>query len=119
MSIDEARMPGAVRRVAIAVTHGDAPVIVAASDDTVLTRAVALHLVADPRSISPGAVAAIREALLEERWSDAAWEWMDATGEVLDAYRRAGLERATARRGARRSRAPHGPHLSRLKEGHG
>jgi hypothetical protein len=88
MSIDEARMPGAVRRVAIAVTHGDAPVIVAASDDTVSTRAVALHLVADtdPRSISPGAVAAIREALLEERWSDAVWEWMDATGEVLDAY---------------------------------
>jgi hypothetical protein len=28
----------------------------------------------------------VRQAILEERWSDAVIGWMDATGEVLDIY---------------------------------
>lgn len=88
MSIGEAALPGAIARVAVAVTHGDQPQIVLATDQEVLSRAVALQLVArtTPGEIGEGSVERIRNALLEERWADAVSEWMTATGEVLDGY---------------------------------
>jgi hypothetical protein len=59
-----------------------------ASDEDVLSRLVALRVVArsDPADLSAGSVDRIREALLEERWGDAVAEWIDATGEAVDAY---------------------------------
>ena len=88
MTLGDAAVPGAVPRVAMAVTHGESPQVVLATDEDVLARAVALFVVAatDPTTISAGSVSEIREALLEERWPDAVLEWMDATGEVLDGY---------------------------------
>ena len=88
MTLGDAAVPGAVRRVAIAVTHGESPQVVLAADETVLNRAVALFVVAatSPSMIDPASVGAIRTALLEERWSDAVLMWMDATGQVLDGY---------------------------------
>ena len=59
-----------------------------AGDEDVLSRLVALRVVArsDPADLFPGSVERIREALLEERWGDAVAEWIDATGEAVDAY---------------------------------
>jgi hypothetical protein len=59
-----------------------------ASDETVLTRAVALEIVAKshPANLREGYLGRIRQALLDERWSDAILAWMDATGDVVDAY---------------------------------
>jgi hypothetical protein len=37
-------------------------------------------------SLDPASLETIREALLEERWADAVFAWMDATGEIVDAY---------------------------------
>jgi uncharacterized Zn finger protein len=76
-------------RVAVAVTHGDPPEIFMADSDAVLGRVLALQLVAktSPEAFgSPGSLKEVREALLEERWADAVVAWMDATGEVVDAY---------------------------------
>ena len=79
---------GAPTVIAYAVTRGENPVVLLASDEAVLTRLMALRLVAaTPLSeLPPGSVVSIREALLEERWPDAVLEWMNATGEVVDAY---------------------------------
>jgi len=59
-----------------------------ATDEAVLSRVLALKVVArlDPGSLSAGALERIREALLEERWADAVFEWIQATGENVDAY---------------------------------
>ena len=59
-----------------------------ASDEDVLSRLVALRVVArsDPADLSSGSVERIREALLEERWGDAVAEWIAATGDAVDAY---------------------------------
>jgi hypothetical protein len=88
MSEIERAALGVLPRVAVAVTHGESPKVVLATNDVVLTRAVALLLVAatEPRSIGAGSVRRIREALLEERWADAVLDWMGATGDVLDGY---------------------------------
>jgi hypothetical protein len=84
----ETTEPGRVRRVSVAVTHGDPPSVVMAADEAVLTRAVALEIVAktSPASLRPGYLDGIRDALLAEEWSDAILLWMDATGDVVDAY---------------------------------
>jgi hypothetical protein len=37
-------------------------------------------------SLHPGVCDDIRTALLEERWPDAILAWMEAKGEILDAY---------------------------------
>lgn len=61
MTLGEAAVPGAVRRVALAATHGESPQAVLAADEDVLNRAVALFAVAatDPAMIDPMAVGAI------------------------------------------------------------
>lgn len=80
-----ARWPG---RVAVAVTRADPPQVFIAEDHHVLSRVLALQLVArtDPSDFSTAALVEARDALLEERWADAVVTWMDATGEVVDAY---------------------------------
>jgi hypothetical protein len=72
-------------RVAYAVVRGDVPQVFIAESEEVLSRVVALHLVAQTSPESRGAEA-MRNALLEERWGDAVFEWMEATGNVVDAY---------------------------------
>jgi hypothetical protein len=59
-----------------------------ASDEDVLSRVVALKVVArsDPRELPGGSVERIRDALLEERWGDAVAEWIGATEEAVDGY---------------------------------
>jgi hypothetical protein len=88
MSLGETTVPGGVRRVSVAVTHGDPPVVVLASNEAVLSRVIALEIVAksNPAMLNEYDVGRIRGALLDERWSDAVLAWMDATGGVVDAY---------------------------------
>jgi hypothetical protein len=76
-------------RVAYAVVHSDPPSVLIAENADVLTRVVALEVIArtsakelrDPRRAD-----VIRTALLEEQWSEALGEWIDQTGTVIDAY---------------------------------
>lgn len=75
------------RFVSYAVVTGDDPVVVMAEDETVLTRAVALEIVAQSRPEHlRGHVDGIKRALLDERWVDAVELWMEATGQSIDAY---------------------------------
>jgi hypothetical protein len=79
-----------VRRqvVAYAVVNDDPPRVFVAEDDAVLSRVLALELVAaTPASqLSESIVARIRSALLEEQWPQAVSLWMEATGVLVDAY---------------------------------
>jgi hypothetical protein len=72
----------------VAVVRSDPPQIFLATDADVLSRLVALKLVAhaDPHELAEAELQRIRDALLEERWGDAVAAWIDATGEVVDAY---------------------------------
>ena len=76
-------------RVAVAILREDPPRVFVAKSDHALSRGLALHLVAGtaPQFIADRrALDSIREALLEERWSDALVAWIEATGAVLDVY---------------------------------
>jgi hypothetical protein len=76
-------------RVAYAVVHSDPPEVFIAENDIVLTRVIALELIAKTSPIDfrdPARVDVLRAALLDERWSDALAEWIDLTGTVVDAY---------------------------------
>lgn len=75
-------------RVAVAIVRSDPPQVFLASNEDVLSRLVALRVVArsNPRELSAEAVERIRKALLEERWGDAVVEWIAATGDAVDAY---------------------------------
>jgi hypothetical protein len=71
------------------VTHDDPPRVFIAESEAVLSRLVGLRLVARTRPgdlSNPRDLADIREALLDERWGDALFQWMEATGEIVDAY---------------------------------
>jgi len=75
--------------VAVAVTRGDPPRVFLAESDEVLSRLLALRLVARtaPRNLKrPYYTNSIRQALLDGRWADAVDFWMAATDEVIDAY---------------------------------
>lgn len=77
----------ASRRVAYAVVLGDDPIVVLAEDEDVLTRAVAVEVVAaTPPAKLGGHVDGIRQALLDDDWLEAVQLWMSATGNVIDAY---------------------------------
>ena len=84
---DESRAgwPG---RVAVAIVGSDPAQVFLATDEAVLSRVLALKVVArlDPAHLSAGALQRIREALLDERWADAVGEWIQASGETIDAY---------------------------------
>ncbi|MCU1358622.1 MAG: hypothetical protein JWM89_4040 [Acidimicrobiales bacterium] len=75
-------------RVAVAILRSDPPEVFVASDSEVLGRVLALRLVAKtaPEELPVESVRSIRAALLAERWGDAVADWIDATGDVIDAY---------------------------------
>ena len=75
-------------RVAVAVVRSDPPEVFLASNADVLSRLVALRVVArtHPRDVGVVDVDRIREALLEARWGDAVLAWIEATGQAVDAY---------------------------------
>jgi hypothetical protein len=75
-------------RVAVAIVGSDPAQVFLATDEAVLSRVLALKVVAylDPARLSGAALQRIREALLEERWADAVGQWIQATGEAIDAY---------------------------------
>ena len=82
---------GATRpgRVAFAVVHQDPPEVFIAEDEHVLSRLIALRVVAPTRPEDLPSIAAVeelRECLLEERWADAIFSWVEMSGVVIDAY---------------------------------
>jgi hypothetical protein len=75
------------QHVAYAVVTGDDPIVVIAENEEVLTRAIALEIVARSSAEELGGAAErIRDALLEGRWVDAVERWMSATNNRIDAY---------------------------------
>jgi hypothetical protein len=75
-------------RVAYAVTQESEPRVFLAEDATVLSRVLAVELVAatTPSTLSRIDLESMRRALLEERWADAVTQWISATGIYVDAY---------------------------------
>lgn len=77
-------------RVAVGVVRSDPPSVFLAETPQVLSRVLALEVVAQTRPQElrerPGLLEKIREALLEERWADAVVSWIDAMDEAVDAY---------------------------------
>jgi hypothetical protein len=82
-------MPSEQSIGAYAVVRGDEPLVFLASDATVMSRVLALQLVAQ---LSASAVSSearldeMRSALLEERWADAVVAWIEETGTPVDVY---------------------------------
>lgn len=74
--------------VAYAVVRHDPPDVYLADDVDTLARLLALKLVAatHPSTLGPGAAESLREALLDERWADALFDWMSAVGTEVDVY---------------------------------
>jgi len=77
-----------VPRVAWAVVYDDPAQVFVATDEFVLTRLLALKVVARAPATSLGSrdLDLIREALLDERWGDAVALWVTATDTRLDAF---------------------------------
>lgn len=61
------------------------PPLLADSQET-LNKVIALRWIGEWVPDDDAAAAPVRQALLDERWSDAVIGWMEATGEVLDIY---------------------------------
>lgn len=80
-----ARWPG---RIAVGVVRSDPPEVYLAEDEVVLSRLLALQVVANarPATFTPDALVRARSALLEERWADAVFEWIQASGLAVDGY---------------------------------
>lgn len=68
--------------------RSDPPEVFLASNGDVLSRLIALKVVAqsNPEALSNADLESIRSALLEERWGDAVGEWISASGLPIDAY---------------------------------
>lgn len=74
---------------AYAVVHGPEPVVYLAESSDVISRALALDLVARLPASEVADTARLNEmrrALLEERWADALVLWMEETGATVDVY---------------------------------
>lgn len=74
---------------AYAIVRGDEPLVVLAEDARVLSRALALNLVAKlpaQRVSTAARLEVMRQALLEERWADALVSWMEETETAVDVY---------------------------------
>lgn len=73
---------------AYAIVKTDPPQLFLAENAAVISRLVALKVVADedPGRFAPGRIGVIRDALLEERWADAVVGWMSATDTFIDVY---------------------------------
>lgn len=74
--------------VAVAVIRDDPPGVLVATDLEVLHRALAVRLVArlDPGDALTPRTLALRDALLNERWSDAVARWIEQSGIAVDVY---------------------------------
>lgn len=75
-------------RITVAIVHGDPPEYFVGESDLVLTRVVALHVVAAtrPNEIPEPSLTKIRHALLNEDWPTAVAEWIDVTGRPIDMF---------------------------------
>ena len=74
---------------AYAIVRGDQPQVFLAQDVKVMSRVLALHLVAQMPAgsvTSSVRLADMRAALLEERWADAVVSWIEETGTPVDVY---------------------------------
>jgi hypothetical protein len=71
-----------------AVVKHDTPQIFLAENAQVISRLIALKVVAasDPSTFMPHLVDAVREHLLHERWADAVVMWMEASDTLIDVY---------------------------------
>ena len=61
------------------------PPLLADSEET-LNKVIALRWIGEWTPADDDVAAPVRQAILEERWSDAVVGWMEATGEVFDIY---------------------------------
>jgi len=70
-----------------AVVNYDTPQIFLAENAAVISRLIALKVVAasDP-AVFGAAIAAVRGHLLHERWPEAVLAWIEATGTTIDVY---------------------------------
>ncbi len=75
-------------RIAVAVVRSDPTEIFVASSPEVLTRVLALRVVAQthPDVVEVGDLANIREALLAGEWDRAVGAWIGSVGDPIDAY---------------------------------
>lgn len=74
---------------AYAIVRGEEPQVVLAEDAQVLSRALALTLVAQLPADQVSTEARLddmKQALLEERWADALVSWMEETETSVDVY---------------------------------
>ena len=80
---DDSGRPGAW-----AVVKHDTPQIFLAENAQVISRLLALKVVAgaDPSIFEPGSLETVQEHLLHERWADAVLMWMDAADTFIDVY---------------------------------
>lgn len=71
-----------------AVVKDDTPQIFLAENAQVISRLIALKIVAgaDPAVFAPGSLAVVRDHLLHERWAEAVVAWMEATDTLIDVY---------------------------------
>jgi hypothetical protein len=72
-----------------AVVRSEEPRIFLAADADVISRVLALELVAQmpaEQVSSPTHLEQMRSALLEERWADALAAWIEETGTPVDVY---------------------------------
>jgi hypothetical protein len=74
--------------VAVAVVREDPPSVFIAEDMETLNWVLAVRLVArtSPATLGDALATALRQALLEERWADAVYDWMDAMSVEVDIY---------------------------------
>lgn len=77
-----------VRLGAWAVVKHDTPQIFLAENAQVISRLIALKVVAasDSSVFKPHLLDTVREHLLHERWADAVVMWMEATNTFIDVY---------------------------------
>jgi hypothetical protein len=74
---------------AFAIVRGEEPQVFLAENAAVISRLLALELVANAQPSTFGSrsqLIAARSALLEERWADALLLWISATGLAVDVY---------------------------------
>ncbi|MEM7095912.1 MAG: hypothetical protein AAF567_23110 [Actinomycetota bacterium] len=70
-----------------AVVNHDTPQIFLAEDAAVISRLIALKIVAASEpGIFGDALPAVRDHLLHQRWPDAVVAWIEATGTTIDVY---------------------------------
>ena len=74
---------------AFAIVRGEEPRVFLASDGEVISRVLAVHLVAQTQARDVSSSTRLQEmriALLEERWADAVVAWIEETGTAVDVY---------------------------------